>query len=377
MKFLYLWITLIPLILSISFDLSVGKKLLCRKRFYYLLGIFVVLMLIFDSFLTGLPIVQYTFAHTIGITIGTIPIEDFLYGIAFVITILTIDTLFTYSRKDFLTLLYSSRPFSWVNTAYPAMVALLLARGYFVISDLWYLFYFLLPYNLLVYGVNDVYDFESDSHNPRKQSIEGALLPKKLHLFMLWLSTGLSLLFLPFFTNSLVLLLWYLTAVFLAIAYSVPPLRLKTKPVLDSMTSSLHFVLPAVLGFMIGEGKFVWRIEFLSFFLWGMASHMLGAIPDIIPDKKAGMKTVATILGEKLTGILVLFLYGLSAVILFTLNKEYVGIAIAMLLYAMLPVGLLTKRISVSRLFRIFMYYNLVVGFVITMTVIFVFMHIC
>ena len=36
--------------------------------------------------------------------------------------------------------------------------------------------YFLLPYNLLVYGVNDIYDYESDLKNPRKGSLEGSIV---------------------------------------------------------------------------------------------------------------------------------------------------------------------------------------------------------
>ena len=55
-------------------------------------------------------------------------------------------------------LLGSSRPVSWVNTAYPFAAAYLLAGGgitaALVIGTLW----FLIPYNLLMYGVNDVFD---------------------------------------------------------------------------------------------------------------------------------------------------------------------------------------------------------------------------
>ena len=65
-------------------------------------------------------------------------------------------------------LIGSSRPVSWINTAYPFAAAYLMAGGgitpALVVGTLW----FLIPYNLLMYGINDVFDYESDLRNPRK-----------------------------------------------------------------------------------------------------------------------------------------------------------------------------------------------------------------
>src|SRR5690606_16943815 len=76
-------------------------------------------------------------------------------------------------------LLGSSRPVSWINTAYPFAAAYLLAGGgvttTLVVGTLW----LLIPYNLLMYGVNDVFDYESDLRNPRKGGIEGVVLPRR------------------------------------------------------------------------------------------------------------------------------------------------------------------------------------------------------
>ena len=38
--------------------------------------------------------------------------------------------------------------------------------------------WFLVPYNLLMYGINDVFDYESDLRNPRKGGVEGALVDR-------------------------------------------------------------------------------------------------------------------------------------------------------------------------------------------------------
>ncbi|MEB0015126.1 hypothetical protein QN416_26375, partial [Glaciimonas sp. Cout2] len=41
--------------------------------------------------------------------------------------------------------------------------------------------FFLIPYNLLMYVINDVFDYESDLRNPRKGGVEGAMLDPALH----------------------------------------------------------------------------------------------------------------------------------------------------------------------------------------------------
>ncbi|MDD9206395.1 prenyltransferase, partial [Georgenia sp. 10Sc9-8] len=86
-------------------------------------------------------------------------------------------------------LVLSSRPLSWVNTAYPFAAAyLMLAREVdlrLVVGTV----FFLVPYNLLMYGVNDVFDYESDRANPRKGGVEGALLDRSVHRLTLWTAT--------------------------------------------------------------------------------------------------------------------------------------------------------------------------------------------
>ena len=75
----------------------------------------------------------------------------------------------------------TSRPLSWINTAYPFGAAWLLAGG-----DLGPTFwvgclFFLIPYNLAMYGINDVFDYESDLRNPRKGGVEGDVLDRRVH----------------------------------------------------------------------------------------------------------------------------------------------------------------------------------------------------
>lgn len=192
----------------------------------------------------------------------------------------------------------SSRPVSWINTAYPFAAAYLLGGGgvtaTLVIGTLW----LLVPYNLLMYGVNDVFDHESDLRNPRKGGIEGIVLPRRWHRLTLWaaaltnLPFVLALLLLGGVASSAVLAV----SLFAVVAYSAPGLRLKERPVLDSMTSSTHFVSPAVLGLALAGASFTTPVlcALAAFFVWGMASHAFGAVQDIQADREAGIASVAT-----------------------------------------------------------------------------------
>ena len=200
-------------------------------------------------------------------------------------------------------LLVSSRPLSWVNTGYPFAAAYLLTAG--GIDTAWVIgtLYFLIPYNLAMYGINDVFDYESDLRNPRKGGVEGALLDRSFHRVTLLAAVVLNV---PFLAALVLLgspLSWLVLAVsvFAVIAYSAPGLRFKERPFLDSITSSTHFVSPAVYALVLAGAQFtpgLWAV-LGAFFLWGMASQAFGAVQDVIPDREGGISSIATVLGAR------------------------------------------------------------------------------
>ncbi|MBO0908760.1 MULTISPECIES: prenyltransferase [Arthrobacter] len=200
-------------------------------------------------------------------------------------------------------LLVSSRPLSWVNTAYPFAAAYLITTGGIDLTWVLGTLYFLIPYNLAMYGINDVFDYESDLHNPRKGGVEGAVLDRGFHRITLWAAVVTNV---PFLVALIVLgnpLSWLVLAVsvFAVIAYSAPGLRFKERPFLDSITSSTHFVSPAVYGLVLAGAVFtpgLWAV-LGAFFLWGMASQAFGAVQDVVPDREGGISSIATVLGAK------------------------------------------------------------------------------
>jgi 4-hydroxybenzoate polyprenyltransferase len=202
-------------------------------------------------------------------------------------------------------LLVSSRPVSWVNTAYPFAAAYLFAAGTADLRLVVGTLFFLVPYNLAMYGINDVFDYESDMLNPRKGGVEGAVLERPLHratlaaAVLLPLPFALYLLAAGSWASGLVLVL----SLFAVAAYSVPGLRFKERPFLDSATSSFHFVSPALFGLVLAGADFtagLWAV-LAAFFLWGVASQAFGAVQDIGADRQAGVGSVATVLGAAAT----------------------------------------------------------------------------
>ena len=110
-------------------------------------------------------------------------------------------------------------------------------------------------------------------------------------------------------------------SVFALVAYSAPGLRFKERPFLDSLTSSTHFVSPAVLGIALAGGTFdpVTLAALTGFFAWGVGSHAFGAVQDIEADRAGGIASIGTVLGARRTTGFALLAYLVSGLLLLAL----------------------------------------------------------
>lgn len=221
-------------------------------------------------------------------------------------------------RRDLAQITLSSRPISWINTAFPFAAAYLLSTREVDLTLVIGTLYFLIPYNLAMYGINDVFDYASDLANPRKGGIEGALLAPRMHGPTLWAAALTNIPFLVYLVvvGSPASWIWLAVSVFAVIAYSAPALRFKERPFLDSVTSSTHFVSPAIVGLALaGAPASATAVLTLgAFFLWGMAAHAFGAVQDITPDREAGIGSIATVIGARATVRLSLALWTIAGV---------------------------------------------------------------
>lgn len=217
-------------------------------------------------------------------------------------------------------LFVSSRPVSWINTAYPFAAAYLLTTREIDIPLIVGTLFFLVPYNLAMYGINDVFDYESDLRNPRKGGAHGAVLDRRMHGITLW-AAALSCL--PFVVYLAVVgspLSWLVLALsmFFVVFYSAPPLRLKERPFADSVTSSVHFFSPAVYGLVLAGATWTWQLGaiIVAFALWGVASHAFGAVQDVVADREAGIASIATARGARWTVRFALTCYALAGAVM-------------------------------------------------------------
>lgn len=162
-----------------------------------------------------------------------------------------------------------------------------------------HLLYFTLPANLLLYGINDLCDEDTDAHNPKKGAQEHLL--QVSDRAWLWRGVAASLVLtlgVAFFQRTGQERLWLGAFVVLAAVYSAPPLRLKARPFLDSASNVLYAV-PGFLGFVQSSGGGVGWFAVVAAGLWTAAMHLFSAIPDIEADRASGVCTTATLLGRK------------------------------------------------------------------------------
>ena len=275
-------------------------------------------------------------------------------------------------------LFVSSRPISWINTAFPFAVAYYLTTGQVDANLLIGSLFFLIPYNLLMYGVNDVFDYESDLRNPRKGGIEGALLDPKYHRPTLIAAFSLAAPFVLYLllVGSLESSAWLLLVLFSVIAYSIKGLRFKEIPFLDSITSAMHFVGPMWFGLALAGSEISPTILLISasFFLWGMASHAFGAVQDVKADRAAGIGSIATTIGSRPTVVLAMLMYLLAGVIALFIGDRFSQAAIAAIPY-LIVVG---RELSITdenceranRGWKWFIYLNFLAGAIVSALII-------
>ena len=348
------------------------QGLLARRAYWYGLVAFAALTIISDSVLVSNGVFTFGGRYISGIRIGPMPIEDVLYGAALYSLAVTVHEWSGKGLRKLSDLFRASRPFSWINTALPCL-ACGIAVGRPTVALIAGTVYFLAPYNLLLYGANDAFDYESDRRNPRKNNaVEGGLVPpdrRKLLWSAILITNVPFLALLAWLGGSLVGIALAATVV-VALVYSLPPVRTKEVPGLDALTSALHFVLPCATGALLAGaaiGAMPWRYLF-AFLLWGAASQALGAIQDVEFDRQAGIGSIAVSLGARTTAVVSVILYSAAVAIVASAGGLAVAAAVALAPYPLLAASCLggDAHLQARRAWKSFLGMNILSGFLIT-----------
>jgi 4-hydroxybenzoate polyprenyltransferase len=223
--------------------------------------------------------------------------------------------------------------------------------------------FFLFPANLFLYGVNDLFDYETDRHNPKKQGYEGLIRPPERPIFLRSLSFALvpvAIIFL--FASPLVSALMALFLL-LAYGYSAPPVRAKARPFLDTVFNGLY-LLPGLTSYAILTNQIPPSMLVIAALCWCMAMHAYSAIPDQDADRSANVETIATVLATTRTALWCAIFFTLSALLSWSVLKSFSILLLIPYLILCYVSATAQKPADVQRWYQEFPRLNLMVGFV-------------
>lgn len=261
-------------------------------------------------------------------------------------------------------LLTRSRPRFWLYLAGPVFVG-----GVFGADSLSALLspvplalfaYFLVPANVFLYGVNDVFDADADRENPKKSGRESRYRGDSTTRWAVVVTAVVGLVLLLFVPANA--RPWLLGFFVLGAAYSVPPLRLKTRPPLDSVANGLY-VLPGVATYVGVAGTTPPILAMLGGWLWTMAMHTFSAIPDVEPDRRTGVETTATRLGPRLAAAYCGLVWLLAAGAFALLDPR---LGLLFLVYPVLLAAIERSNVTIERAYWWYPVVNALAGAVFT-----------
>ena len=266
-----------------------------------------------------------------------------------------------------------SRPRFWLYLAGPVVVGVAYAA-----SSRWELFaptavalfaYFLLPANVFLYGVNDVFDADVDEKNPKKDEREVRYRGGRLVPALVVVTGFLGVAFLPLLppAGDAAMVAFLL----LAVEYSAPPLRFKTTPLLDSVSNGLY-VLPGVVAYAALAGEAPPVAAVAGGWLWAMGMHTFSAVPDIEPDRQAGIRTTATVLGEGRTYAYCAGCWLAAAAVFGTVHPFFAAVLGG---YPLFVAGIVAADVDVDRAYWWFPAVNTVAGMSLTLAALWVMIY--
>lgn len=263
-------------------------------------------------------------------------------------------------------LLTISRPRFWIYEIGPyiigvAAVSRLDLNLWTLLPVIIFFVFFTYPANIYIYGINDIFDYETDKLNPKKISYESLVAPTEW--IKIWRSIILfcvPFLIYGFFSLDTKSLFAFLLFFFFAGFYSAKPIRAKARPFMDSFFSAGHYISTAIFSYLMVSYLFnnnislsVLSICTISGMFWAIAMHAYSAVPDIQADKDANLETIATKLGRNKTITTCAILYALSAILAY----QYIGIVSIIL--GLIYVVFMLKSIKTNdeQLFKIYTYF--------------------
>ena len=212
--------------------------------------------------------------------------------------------------------------------------------------DLWNNFEFWLgfifitfPLNLLVYGWNDIADFEIDQQNPRKGNfLFGARSTKKQIESLPKFITAIQLFFVIvfLFLRKFELIIWLLLMLIINGLYNKKQNGLRTLPPFE-LLAQLGYLLIVPFSIALNDVQNLNWMTYVYLWFFAMQSHLIGEVMDIDADRKTGRKTTATLLGVFKSKLIIIGIVAAEvSIMLFYFSDFYFGGFLAFALFWLL-----------------------------------------
>jgi 4-hydroxybenzoate polyprenyltransferase len=232
-------------------------------------------------------------------------------------------------RSELKFLLQASRPGLWL-TAIAFYMLPLGRRDVFHSAAFWLgMLYVSFPMGLLIYGWNDIVDYDADRLNPRKgtflfgaRGTPGQLrtLPLQIALVQVPFVIALS------FLGGARMLVCFAGMIVAAALYNWPRFSFKTRPPLEILNQAGYLFVFLLSSWMNRVPLLPWATMLFGA-LFAMHSLVFGQVMDLEPDRAAGRRTTATVVGRVPAKLLIVVLLLVEAGLLvrFFGAKELAG----------------------------------------------------
>ena len=203
-------------------------------------------------------------------------------------------------RSEHLFLLQASRPGLWL-TAIAFYMLPLGQRNVFHSAVFWLgALYVSFPMGLLLYGWNDIVDYETDRLNPRKgtflfgargtpEQLRG--LPLRIALAQAPFAVAFSLL------AGAKMLVCFAGMIAAAALYNWPRYGFKSRPPLEILNQAGYLFVFLLSSWLNDVPLLPWATMLFGA-LFAMHSLLFGQVMDLEPDRAAGRRTTATVIGR-------------------------------------------------------------------------------
>jgi len=182
------------------------------------------------------------------------------------------------------------------------------------------------PTVFLIYGWNDIVDYETDQLNPRKDSYLFGAKGTKEQLAQLPKAMAIvQVIFCAFFIamEGWRMVILFAVLGFILVAYNFPKYGWRNMPGLD-LAAQFGYLLVVPFSIMVNDLADLRWLTYLYLSLFAVQSQLIGEVMDITPDRKAGRTTTATTLGMRGTKMLIILIVATETALLMFAYGDYI-----------------------------------------------------